>query len=76
MGLEQIRAIAAQDKRLSTTKEIAALYGLGYSTVTKWRLTGEGPPYIKIGRKVMYSPPDVEEWLESKRRTSTSQVED
>jgi hypothetical protein len=73
MTIEQLRHQAAQGKRLLTTREIAARYGLGYSTLTKLRGAGGGSRYILIGRKVMYDEADFEAWLDSKRRTSTSQ---
>jgi hypothetical protein len=42
------------------------------STFNKLRLTGSGPVYITIGRTVVYDPDDLDAWLASNRRKSTS----
>jgi hypothetical protein len=44
------------------------------NTVEGWRIKGIGPKYIKIGRLVRYRLADVEEWIESQARTSTTQA--
>lgn len=55
------------------THEAAAYVGLSYSTLTKLRLTGGGPPFIKLGARVVYRVSDLDAWLESRMRTSTSE---
>lgn len=53
--------------------EAAAAYtGLSSSTLNKLRVFGGGPPYVKIGRRVVYQVTALDEWLVSKRRASTS----
>ena len=42
-------------------------------TLERWRLEGSGPPYIKAGRRLLYSVSDVESWLQARRRSSTSE---
>ncbi|MFO1173383.1 MAG: helix-turn-helix domain-containing protein [Hyphomicrobiaceae bacterium] len=54
------------------TKEAAEYCGSSSSTFEKLRLSGGGPRYVKIGRRVVYDPADLDAWLESKRRRSTS----
>ena len=54
------------------TREAAAYIGLAKSTLEKLRLTGNGPPYIRIGRVVVYDPDDLDHWLAAHRRLSTS----
>ncbi|RJT39795.1 DNA-binding protein [Mesorhizobium waimense] len=56
------------------TEHVARITGLSASTLTKLRLTGGGPRYIKLGRAVVYDPDDIEAWLASNRRSSTSAV--
>ncbi len=53
----------------------AAQYlGLSVSTLAKMRLRGDGPAYSKAGpRIVIYDKADLEEWLVSRRRHSTSE---
>lgn len=54
------------------TPEAAAYVGLGAPTLEKLRLTGGGPSYFKIGKSVVYDTADLDLWLATKRRTSTS----
>jgi predicted DNA-binding transcriptional regulator AlpA len=42
------------------------------STLRKSRLTGDGPPFLKLGKSVRYRKSDVDQWLASRRRRSTS----
>ena len=60
-------------KKVIATKEAAHYVGLGKSTLDKARLTGRGPRFIKIGRRVLYHPEDLDLWLNQHRHTSTSE---
>ena len=57
---------------LLTTAEAAAYVGLSPRTFERYRVTGEGPPYLKVGRLVFYRRTDLDAWLENKIRRSTS----
>lgn len=59
---------------LLDTPALAKKLGVQANTLEKWRVRGEGPTYVKIGRRIAYHPQDVEEWLTSRRATSTSQA--
>jgi|HubBroStandDraft_3_1064219.scaffolds.fasta_scaffold01323_6 hypothetical protein len=52
--------------------EAAALLRVSPRTLEGWRLRGSSPPYAKCGRIVVYRRRDLEEFLLSRRRTSTS----
>jgi predicted DNA-binding transcriptional regulator AlpA len=54
------------------TKPAADYVGSTESSMNKYRLYGGGPKYIKIGRTVVYDLDDLDAWLETKKRTSTS----
>ncbi len=54
------------------TRRAAELIGMSKRTLEKWRSEGTGPPFLKLGRRVLYSVADLEEWLRSRRRYSTS----
>tara|TARA_R110000850_G_scaffold88316_8_gene189730 strand:+ start:2279 stop:2461 length:183 start_codon:yes stop_codon:yes gene_type:complete len=41
-------------------------------TLQKWRITGYGPAYYKIGRSVRYRHGEIITWIESRRRAHTS----
>jgi Helix-turn-helix domain len=38
-------------------------------TLERWRSEGNGPPYVKVGRRAMYREADVERWLQSRTRS-------
>jgi excisionase family DNA binding protein len=52
--------------------EAARALSLSQSTLAKLRLSGKGPAYCKLGRRVVYRRADLEAWLEKNRRRSTS----
>jgi predicted DNA-binding transcriptional regulator AlpA len=55
------------------TPEAARYVALAESTLTKMRLTGDGPPFVKVGaRAVAYRKADLDTWLETRIRQSTS----
>ena len=53
--------------------QVADQLGLSESTLAKMRLSGDGPPYSKLGRRVVYRPDDIDAWLASNRFRSTSE---
>jgi excisionase family DNA binding protein len=55
-----------------TRKEAAAYLRLGESTLAKLFVSGDGPPAIKVGRSVRYAAGDLDAWMGSRRRRSTS----
>lgn len=52
--------------------QAADFLGLSKSTLSKMRLTGDGPMFIKMGRRVAYQPDDLQNWVRENRRRSTS----
>ena len=57
---------------LLTTEEAATYLRLSPRTLERYRVTGEGPRYLKIGRLVFYRRSELEHWLKDKTRRSTS----
>jgi hypothetical protein len=51
----------------------AAYCGSSASTFAKLRLYGGGPVFLKLGRRVVYHPDDLDRWLAEHRRASTSE---
>ena len=60
--------------RLFKPIEAAHFLGLSQSWLAKLRLTGDGPPYMKVGRQVRYSRADLMSWAEKTVRQNTSQM--
>ena len=65
-----------QSKRWLRTPEAADYCGLTKSTFDKYRITGEGPVFVKRGRAVIYDLTDLDNWMEEGKRRSTSQSEE
>jgi predicted DNA-binding transcriptional regulator AlpA len=60
-------------ERLFSEKQIESSLGLSARWLQKLRYTGGGPTYLKLGRAVRYRLSDVEDYLEERKRSSTSQ---
>ena len=52
--------------------ELAARWKISPRTLERWRWSGEGPGYIKIGGRVVYALKDVEAFEEKQHRSSTA----
>lgn len=59
-------------KRLLIAKDAASYIGLASQTLAKMRVTGDSPPFYKVGRQVLYDRADLDNWLAERRRRSTS----
>lgn len=53
--------------------ELAARLKISPRTLERWRWTGEGPAFLKIGGRVIYRLEDVEEYENGRRCESTVQ---
>jgi hypothetical protein len=56
-----------------TVQEAAAFLRLSAVTLNRWRTEGQGPPYRKFGRRVLYGQSDLIGWAENQKRHSTSE---
>ena len=61
--------------KVITAKVAARLVGLSASTLAKLRLNGNGPVYCKLGRRVVYRSGDLEQWLQSRVTSDTSNAD-
>ena len=59
--------------RKLSVQEAAHFLGLSVSTLNKLRLSGNGPPYMKLTRRVLYDMRDLEEWAAQRKRNHTSE---
>jgi len=50
-----------------STQEAAAYSSIARATLKKWRATGDGPPYVRVGTKIVYLKEDLDEFLTSHR---------
>lgn len=60
-----------QPKTCLSQKELARRWTISHRTLERWRWVGEGPPYMKIGGRVVYRLEDVIEFEKGQlRRTA------
>lgn len=62
-----------EDRKLAV-REAAAYLGLSKSTLDKLRVTGGGPAYLRLGRRVVYDRRDLETWAQASRHRNTSEA--
>jgi hypothetical protein len=56
------------------TPAAAARLGLAASTLEKMRVTGSGPPYLRLSpRRVVYAADQLDSWARSREFNSTSE---
>jgi predicted DNA-binding transcriptional regulator AlpA len=66
--------VLARSPRPPLTTTDAAIYtGQAASTLNKLRVYGGGPRFIKFGKSVRYDPDDLDAWIDSRKRSSTSE---
>jgi predicted site-specific integrase-resolvase len=58
-------------QHLLETVHAADQLGLSPRTLEGWRRRGEGPPYLKIGRRVKYRPEDIEAFKATRLQASS-----
>jgi predicted DNA-binding transcriptional regulator AlpA len=73
--LDQTQPIAPLVSRASllSVKQAAKFLGLSKSWLDKARLTGSGPYYVKLGRRVLYDPGDIQAFLSARKHAHTSE---
>jgi predicted DNA-binding transcriptional regulator AlpA len=60
---------------LLTTPTVAELTGLSQVTLRRWRSTGSGPRFVRLGRAVRYRPDDITDFVSARTYESTSQAD-
>lgn len=75
-GREQPQRPAAEptpeDGSVLTTVAAADYVGLSPKTLETRRTRGGGPPFLKLGRRVVYRKEDLDAWLEAAAKRSTT----
>jgi predicted site-specific integrase-resolvase len=54
--------------------DLADRWNISHRTLERWRWTGEGPQFIKIGGRVVYRLEDVEAFEAEQLRKSTAEI--
>lgn len=55
-------------------REAARILGISVRTLQTWRVTGGGPPFVKVGAAVRYNPDRLADWLEARTVSNTAQA--
>jgi transposase-like protein len=55
-------------------EEAANILGISTTLLNKWRVTGKGPAFIKLGRRVVYTQPDLLAFIEARRCLNTAEA--
>ncbi len=78
-GLEVVANPAAPANKANTAQlfltaaEAAALLRVSQITLSRWRIQGYGPRWIKMGpKRVAYAMDDLIAWTNAQKRSSTS----
>ncbi len=62
--------IGTAPDRLLSAAELSELLQVPVRTLYHWRLHGEGPKPIRVGRYLRYDPADVARWLKVRKAAS------
>ena len=65
----------ASSAALLDTTQAARFLGLGERTLQNWRVRGEGPVFLRVGRCVRYAPDDLSAFLGARRFRSTAEAD-
>lgn len=60
--------MATPTREYLSPREVAALIGVPYKTLEKWRYFGGGPPFIKVVKTIRYARADIDAFMASQRR--------
>lgn len=56
------------------SNQAAEYLGLKRTTLEAWRCRGDGPRFVKLGRLVKYRRADLNAFIETRLRSSTSEL--
>jgi hypothetical protein len=59
--------MTAETRRYLDEAATARLLNVGQRTLQRWRISGDGPPFIRAGlRRVLYDAAEIERWASSR----------
>lgn len=62
-------------EKLLTVATVSERVGLAPATLAKRRLSGGGPPFVKLGARVLYPEAELNDWLTAQPRfENTAQI--
>ena len=70
---DKVLQLIDEDDVMEDTENASLIINCKPSTLRKWRVTGEGPDFFRVGKVVRYRRGDLRQWMETRRAKSTSQ---
>jgi predicted DNA-binding transcriptional regulator AlpA len=71
--VNELNELLGKFRKKLDTPQAAEYLGIGKSSLDKLRVAGGGPAFIKIGKRVVYDPADLDVWFAAHKRTSISE---
>ncbi len=69
-----MQQVSAEMQKLLTPAAVSELLGVAERTLERWRITGEGPRYVKLTRKVVrYLADDLATFVAERVKANTAQ---
>jgi predicted DNA-binding transcriptional regulator AlpA len=56
-----------ETKTLWTDKQVAAFLHVSVPTIRRWRKSGQGPEFYRVGTRIKYDPHECAAWLASRK---------
>lgn len=56
------------NEKLLDAATVAEIVGLAPATLAKRRVNGDGPPFVKLGARVLYPEKELHTWIEARPR--------
>ncbi|WP_375210090.1 helix-turn-helix transcriptional regulator [Hyphomonas jannaschiana] len=53
--------------------DVSELLAISESTLARFRQTGDGPAFVKAGRRVLYDKQQVDKWISERTFNSTTE---
>jgi predicted DNA-binding transcriptional regulator AlpA len=66
-------SITTPVRRYLSSSEAANYLNVSQSMLAKRRLSGDGPRYSKLGKRVLYEIADLDAWIADRKHSSTSE---
>jgi predicted DNA-binding transcriptional regulator AlpA len=70
----ELSPLPPEDDALIRRADVPRYLPLAAQTLARWAVEGGGPPYVKLGRRIVaYRAGDLRAWLRDGKRRSTSE---
>lgn len=69
----ELSPLPSDDDTLISAEDLPQYIGVARQTLARWRTEGFGPPFVKLGHRVLYRTGAVRNWLAQATRNSTSE---